>query len=70
VTRQTVIANEQGKYSPSLEMAFQIARIFEVPLEEVFHNPDGVINGGAMAVTANRNASQAGHSRAARGTRS
>ncbi len=41
VTRQTVIAIEQGKYSPSLEMAFQIARIFGVPLEEVFHYPDG-----------------------------
>lgn len=36
VTRQTVIAIEQGRYSPSLEMAFQIARIFGVPLEEVF----------------------------------
>ena len=29
VTRQTVIAIEQGRYSPSLEMAFQIARVFE-----------------------------------------
>jgi len=36
VTRQTVIAIEQGKYSPSLEMAFQIARVFSVPLDEVF----------------------------------
>lgn len=36
VTRQTVIAIEQGRYSPSLEMAFQIARVFGVPLEEVF----------------------------------
>lgn len=40
VTRQTVIAIEQGRYSPSLEMAFQIARVFEVPLDEVFHYPD------------------------------
>ena len=39
VTRQTVIAIEQGRYSPSLEMAFQIARIFKVPLEEVFQYP-------------------------------
>jgi putative transcriptional regulator len=39
MTRQTVIAIEQGKYSPSLEMAFQIARVFKVPLEEVFHYP-------------------------------
>lgn len=36
VTRQTIIAIEQGRYSPSLEMAFQIARVFEVPLDEVF----------------------------------
>lgn len=36
VTRQTVNAIELGKYSPSLEVAFRIARIFGVPLEEVF----------------------------------
>ncbi len=36
VTRQTVIAIEQGRYSPSLEMAFQIARVFGLPLDEVF----------------------------------
>lgn len=36
VTRQTIIAIEQGKYSPSLEMAFRIAAIFGVPLDEVF----------------------------------
>ena len=41
VTRQTVIAIEQGRYSPSLEMAFQIARVFRVPLDEVFEYPDG-----------------------------
>jgi putative transcriptional regulator len=40
VTRQTVIAIEQGRYSPSLEMAFQIARTFGVPLDEVFQYPD------------------------------
>jgi putative transcriptional regulator len=40
VTRQTVIAIEQGRYSPSLEMAFRIARMFKVPLEDVFHYPD------------------------------
>jgi transcriptional regulator with XRE-family HTH domain len=39
--RQTVIAIEQGRYSPSLEMAFQIARVFRVPLDEVFQYPDG-----------------------------
>jgi putative transcriptional regulator len=36
VTRQTVIAIEQGRYSPSLEMAFQIARVFGVGLDDVF----------------------------------
>ena len=40
VTRQTIIAIEQGKYSPSLEMAFQIARVFNVRLDEVFQYPD------------------------------
>lgn len=36
VTRQTVIAIERGKYSPSLEMAFQIARVFGLSLDDVF----------------------------------
>lgn len=35
-TRQTIVAIEKGKYSPSLELAFRIARAFDVPLEEVF----------------------------------
>lgn len=36
VTRQTIIAMEKGHYSPSLELAFRIALIFDSPLEEVF----------------------------------
>jgi putative transcriptional regulator len=36
VTRQTIIAIENAKYSPSLELAFRIALVFNVPLEEVF----------------------------------
>lgn len=41
VTRQTIHAIEQGKYSPSLEVAFRIALVFGVPLEEVFsYKPD------------------------------
>ena len=36
VTRQTIIAIEKAKYSPSLELAFRIAHVFAVPLEEVF----------------------------------
>jgi putative transcriptional regulator len=39
VTRQTLNAIEQGKYSPSLEVAFKIARVFAVPLVEVFQYP-------------------------------
>ena len=39
VTRQTIIAIEQGKYSPTLEMAFRIARVFRVPLDDVFQYP-------------------------------
>ena len=36
VTRQTIISLEKGKYSPSLELAFKIALVFDVPLGEVF----------------------------------
>jgi putative transcriptional regulator len=36
VTRQTIIAMEKGKYSPTLELAFRIALVFGVPLENVF----------------------------------
>jgi putative transcriptional regulator len=41
VTRQTVIAIEAGRYSPSLEMAFQIARVFGLGLDDVFQYPEG-----------------------------
>jgi putative transcriptional regulator len=40
-TRQTVIAIEQGRYSPSLEMAFRIAHVLGVPLDQVFQYPTG-----------------------------
>jgi len=36
VSRQTIVAIEKGKYSPSLELAFKIAQVFNAPLEEVF----------------------------------
>lgn len=39
VTRQTLIAIEQEKYSPSLELAFQIARAFGVGLDDLFQYP-------------------------------
>jgi putative transcriptional regulator len=41
VTRQTVIAIEHGRYSPSLEVAFKIAHVFGVKLDDVFHYPEG-----------------------------
>ncbi|MEW1962416.1 helix-turn-helix transcriptional regulator [Microbacterium sp. NPDC077644] len=40
VTRQTLIAIEQGKYSPTLELAFQIARAFEVGIDDLFQYPE------------------------------
>lgn len=36
VTRQTVVAIEKDKYSPSLEVAFRIAAVFDLPIDEVF----------------------------------
>jgi putative transcriptional regulator len=36
VSRQTIIALEAGKYSPSLELAFRIANVFSVPIGDVF----------------------------------
>jgi len=42
VTRQTIIAIEGGKYAPSLELAFKIALVFGVPMQEVFsYEPEG-----------------------------
>lgn len=41
VSRQTIVAIEKGNYSPSLELAFRLAYIFDSPLEEVFtYNPE------------------------------
>jgi putative transcriptional regulator len=44
VSRQTIVAIEKGKYSPSLELAFKIAGVFERPLEEVFSYEPGMNN--------------------------
>lgn len=42
VTRQTILAIESGKYSPSLEVAFRIAAVFDVALGDVFkYQPEG-----------------------------
>ncbi len=46
VTRQTVNAIEGAKYSPTLELAFRIARVFEVALEEAFRYDDEEGRGG------------------------
>ena len=40
-TRQTIIALEQNKYVPSIELAFRVAKAFEVHLEEVFQYQNG-----------------------------
>lgn len=40
VSRQTIVAIEKGKYSPSLELAFKISISFNVPLNDVFHVED------------------------------
>jgi len=40
VTRQTLIAIEAGRYSPTLELAFQLARVFGVGLDDVFQYPE------------------------------
>ena len=45
VTRQTIVAIENGKYSPTLELAFRIANVFKTQLDDVFsfipeHNQD------------------------------
>lgn len=40
VTRQTLIAIEQGKYSPTLELAFQIARALQLGIDDLFQYPE------------------------------
>ena len=42
ITRQTIIALEAGKYTPSLALAFRIARVFNKHVEEVFHFDGGL----------------------------
>lgn len=49
VTRQTIIALEAGKYAPSLELAFRIARAFGVGVEDVFTWPDAPTSDGKEA---------------------
>jgi putative transcriptional regulator len=42
-TRQTIIALEQNKYVPSIELAFRVAKAFGLPLEEVFQDEDSQV---------------------------
>jgi putative transcriptional regulator len=41
VSRQTVNAIENEKYDPSLPLAFKVSRVFRLPIEKVFQDPDG-----------------------------
>jgi len=41
VSRQTVISIENGKYDPSLPLAFKISRVFGKPIEQIFDDEDG-----------------------------
>jgi len=41
VSRQTVVAIEKGSYNPSVSLALRLARVFGVPVEDVFQLPDG-----------------------------
>ena len=47
VSRQAVNAIETGKYDPSLPLAFKLARLFEMPIEQIFDDSDGGGSDGA-----------------------
>lgn len=36
ISRQTIVAIEKGQYSPSLELAFKLSKVFNVPIDEIF----------------------------------
>jgi putative transcriptional regulator len=40
VTRQTIISLEKGSYTPSLELAFKLSDVFQVPIEEIFYRTE------------------------------
>ena len=46
VSRQAVNAVETGKYDPSLPLAFKLARVFGLPIEEIFDDEGGESGGG------------------------
>ena len=41
VSRQTIVAVEKGNYTPSLDLAFKIAKIFDLSIEEIFFKDEG-----------------------------
>ena len=42
VTRQTIISLEKGSYTPSLDLAFKLSELFQVPIEEIFYKVEDV----------------------------
>lgn len=40
VSRQTINAIEKGKFDPSLPLAFKLSKLFELPIEDIFHSPE------------------------------
>lgn len=44
ISRQAIISIEKYKYTPSLELAFKIAEVFQVPIHQVFEHKEGTIN--------------------------
>ena len=46
VSRQTIISLENGRYNPSIVLAFRLARTFRVAFEDVFHYDEGEANDG------------------------
>ena len=49
VSRQTINAIETGKFDPSLPLAFRAARLFGMPIEEIFHDPALDVDGSSPA---------------------
>ena len=52
VSRQSVIAIETGRYDPSLPLAFKIAEMFDLKIEDVFTNPSAKIAPDSSTITA------------------
>lgn len=45
VSRQTILSLENGRYNPSIQLAFRLARLFETPIEELFQYDGDEDNG-------------------------